>query len=216
MSKTYQKEKSKQSRFLVFQKQSRFLVFQKQSRFSVFQKQSRFLVFQKHQIKHIKVLSIFQSNYVKKKTIERRSIFPPLKSGRKKYLERTSIFRTPKLCQKMYVKLASVIGPSKYIEKVRRLEIHWYFLRSIDMLSTASQRRFDAMWCPLGLKKRKSFIVILKKCVFRYFFSLGIVNANNANDYKVRFRAHCYVPIFQWQILKAYASMRYLSHVSRW
>ena len=66
MSKTYQKEKSKQSRFLVFQKQSRFLVFQKQSRFSVFQKQSRFLVFQKHQIKHIKVLSIFQSNYVKK------------------------------------------------------------------------------------------------------------------------------------------------------
>ena len=106
MSKTYQKEKSKQSPFLVFQKQSRFLVFQK------------------HQIKHIKVLSIFQSNYVKKKIIERRSIFPPLKSGRKKYLERTSIFRTPKLCQKMYVKLASVIGPSKYIEKVRRLEIH--------------------------------------------------------------------------------------------
>ena len=49
MSKTYQKEKSKQSPFLVFQKQSRFLVFQK------------------HQIKHIKVLSIFQSNYVKKK-----------------------------------------------------------------------------------------------------------------------------------------------------
>ena len=151
-----------------------------------------------------------------KKIIVRRSIFLPLKSGRKKCLERTSVFRTPKLCQKMYVRSASIIGPSKLHRKSTSFGNS---LISFAKYWHAINSQSTSIWCDvvsIGFEKKKKFYSNLEKMCVQVFFSLGIVNANNANDYKVRFRAHCYVPIFQWQILKAYASMRYLSHVSRW
>ena len=57
-----------------------------------------------------------------------------------------------------------------------------------------------SIWCDvvsIGFEKKKKFYSNLEKMCVQVFFSLGIVNANNANDYKVRFRAHCYVPIFR-------------------
>ena len=151
-----------------------------------------------------------------KKFIETRSIFRLLKIGWKKYVEMTSIFRTPKLCQKMYVKSASIIHPSKLHRKSTSFgNSSIFFAKFWHAINSQSA----SIWCdvvPIRFGKKTKFYSNLEKMCLQVFFSLGMVNASNANDYKVRFRAHCYVPIFQWQILKAYASMRYLSHVSRW
>ena len=104
------------------------------------------------------------------------------------------------------------------IEITSKKYVVWKFIDIFCEVLTYYQQRIgvDLLWCGVHWVWKKERLVILKNVFAGIFFSLGIVNANNANDCKVRLRTHFYVPIFQWQILKSYASMRYLSHVRRW
>ena len=129
MSKTYQKEISKQTQFFASQSHIK-----------------------------ICVTSVFHLNCAKKYT-KTTLVFRPAKWGRKKYLETTSIFRSSKLRLSNYVEATSIFWSPKSHRKdtskwreIGNLSI--FSFRSIDVISASNWHRFDVVYrCVVTMTK---------------------------------------------------------------